>query len=87
MKKYILDGFEFKTKQDAYEYMKKIFDLPEYFGNNLDALWDCLTDLTDSEIEIKNAREIPKQIDGYGLKILDLFGDLVEEGIDIKINW
>lgn len=89
MKIYKLDGNEFNTRDDAYEYMAKELNLPEYFGNNLDALWDSLSMLDETEeIQIVNAREIPRQLGDYGLNILDVFGDLEEvDGINIKIYW
>lgn len=87
MKKYILDGNEFKTKNESYEYIKQVLELPEYVGKNLDALWDALTDLNNCEIEIVNARRIPRLINEYGLKMLDVFGDLANEKSNVSIKW
>ena len=40
-----LDGNNCKTSTDLYIELVKAFDLPDYFGKNLDALYDCLMDL------------------------------------------
>ena len=32
-------------KKDGHKYLKKVFNFPDYYGNNLDALYDCLTDI------------------------------------------
>jgi RNAse (barnase) inhibitor barstar len=32
---------------DLYAALARSLDLPSWFGANLDALWDCLTDLTE----------------------------------------
>lgn len=87
MKRYIIDGNEFVTRESGYNYLTKVFGFSESFGNNLDALWDELTELEDVEIVIENAREIPRLLEDYGLKILDVFGDLYDEGIELKIYW
>lgn len=39
----IIDGSEFKTEQEFHKLIKLKLDLPNYYGENLDALWDCLT--------------------------------------------
>ncbi|MCL1043679.1 barstar family protein [Shewanella marisflavi] len=44
----IIDGHEFKNKQEFHKLIKLKLDLPDYYGENLDALWDCLT----GEIEL-----------------------------------
>ena len=36
--------------QWRHDYLKMIFGFPEYYGKNLDALYDCLGDLGDTEI-------------------------------------
>jgi RNAse (barnase) inhibitor barstar len=40
-----LDGECCKTSVDLYNELESGFDLPDYFGKNLDALYDCLMDL------------------------------------------
>ena len=38
-----LNGKKMTDRKAAHAYLKKKLHLPEYYGNNLDALWDCLT--------------------------------------------
>ena len=38
-----LDGARLRTKEEAYPYLREKLGLPDWFGNNLDALYDCLT--------------------------------------------
>lgn len=44
MMKIVLDGLKMKNKKTTHEMLKKIFEFPDYYGKNLYALWDCLTD-------------------------------------------
>ena len=43
MKKIIFDFKKKKKKKDFYNKLSEKVDLPTYFGNNLDALWDVIT--------------------------------------------
>lgn len=43
MEKIIFDFNKINTPEDFYQAVKYKLNLPEYFGNNLDALWDCIT--------------------------------------------
>ena len=45
MKKIILDFKPIRTKEDVHKYLSMKFDLPDYYGENLDALYDCLTEI------------------------------------------
>lgn len=88
MNRYVLRGAAFTSREAAYDYMADVFDFPSYAGKNLDALWDLLHDKPGSEIEIADAREIPEQLGDYGLKLLDVFGDLQrEEGFSVHLYW
>ena len=42
-----IDGLAMKKKEDFYQNIKEELDVPEYFGNNLDALYDILTEHPD----------------------------------------
>lgn len=55
--RYVLDAMKMKTKTEAHPYLKEMLELPEYYGGNLDALYDCLSELENVEIEIQNMPE------------------------------
>lgn len=40
-----LNGIE--DKKDVHRYIAAALDFPDYYGKNLDALYDCLTDICD----------------------------------------
>ena len=42
-----IDGLSIKKKEDFYANIKTELNVPEYFGNNLDALYDLLTEQPD----------------------------------------
>lgn len=68
MTEYIeLDGH--KIKEYSHEYLIKTLDLPDYYGRNLDALYDCLTDICeDTEIHLFNSNDV-------SLDLIDTFFD------------
>lgn len=43
MNSIIIDFKNINSKEDFYPELAEKCELPEYFGNNLDALWDILT--------------------------------------------
>lgn len=42
----IIDGRRMTTIEATHDYLAKTLRLPDYYGRNLDALHDCLTDLS-----------------------------------------
>lgn len=48
---YLRAGF-LCEKELAHEYLQEMLELPEYYGKNLDALYDCLTSFSDVEFVI-----------------------------------
>ena len=44
----IIDGRRMTSIEATHAYLAKALRLPDYYGHNLDALHDCLTDLPNS---------------------------------------
>jgi len=52
MKKYMFDRNEFTWSEEFYKIIKKNFNLPDWFGENADALWDVLTGFLETPCKI-----------------------------------
>lgn len=49
--KYVYIGKETATTmEDIHAEFRRVFNFPEYYGNNLDALHDCLTEVTEESL-------------------------------------
>ena len=52
IQKYTIDFKDVKGIYDMFEIISTAMDFPDYFGNNWDAFWDCLTDMYGSKVNI-----------------------------------
>ena len=52
--KIVLDAGRMTSKEESHTYLKEVLNLPEYYGDNLDALHDCLEEMTSVEIIVEN---------------------------------
>ena len=87
MKKVHLNGKRMISKEVTHAYLKRKFDFPDYYGKNLDALWDLLTTLgKDTEIIILHKDSILESLGSYGEALLALFLELPEETDRIKVE-
>ena len=68
--------------QRGHKYLKEIFDFPEYYGENLDALYDCLSELDNTEIIILNMNEANRD----SLKIFSVMNQVADEYENLTIK-
>ena len=74
--KYVLDGKKMVSREETHAYLKETFGFPDYYGNNLDALHDCLTEMGEMEVEIENTAEMLAALGRYGEILLQVLEDV-----------
>lgn len=65
-------------RDEGHDYLKKALNFPEYYGKNLDALYDCLCEIS-CEIELVNSGSVEKDI-------IDTFSDAASENNLLKFK-
>ena len=83
MRKIDLDMNIPHSRQQIHEYLKVKLDLPDYYGANLDALYDCLTDMTGG-IRLYHAAEMRRSLLTYGEKILRVLKDAQSDALKVE---
>lgn len=72
----VLDGRQWLTPQHAHQHICQSLNFPSYYGNNLDALFDCLTTYHEPQqlmLLIIYPEVILDNLLSYGEKLLDTF--------------
>ena len=80
MKIIIIDAKRFTSKSDAHEYLAYSLDFPVYYGKNLDALADCLSELPRATaVIIKNVADASE----FAKPIFEVFDEILEKDFRI----
>lgn len=79
MEKIILDGAKMTDKTAAHEHIAETMGFPQWYGNNLDALWDMLSERDKAEIELTCAAAMLNELGTYGCRLLSCFFDAAAE--------
>ena len=79
----ILDFSQCKYFLQVHKLLKEKLGLPEYYGENWDALWDCLSYLFYNrgyfEVHIYGYYSMPEKWQTECLKMLEIFDDVHKE--------
>ena len=72
MKRYKVDLRNVYTRESLHKVLRDSLRLPDYYGMNLDALMDCLTDMrTDSRIEFIGLSALMDNLMEYGERFMN----------------
>ena len=81
----ILDLEGVSDKEDLYSRIRDAIEVPDYFGNNLDALYDVLTeDFEEKTIVVKGIEQSSDEMKDYMKKFRRLCDDVAEENEAIQ---
>src|SRR6056297_1219309 len=99
----LIDGKKMLSKEETHRYISKKLNFPEYYGKNLNALWDMLTTIhKKTTIHMYNVNYFLSH-SSYKHKLIDLIvgaseenkfldvkftdGDLEMEDLEMKFSW
>lgn len=77
METIVLDGACLREREQAMELLGQTLHFPEWWGRNLDALYDCLTDLGPMRLELQNRSALEET--GFGRRLLRVLRDAAAE--------
>lgn len=76
----IIDGNEIETRDMLHDILSKALDFPEWYGRNLDALYDCLTDLSeDVRLVIVHRDKLRAHLGPYGDRLFRVFSQAAQD--------
>ncbi|UHA75500.1 barstar family protein [Paenibacillus sp. 481] len=75
MQKIVIDGSSITSKEQLHQLLQQQLKLPDYYGGNLDALWDCLTCDVELPVEIewRDYEQTRKQLGDYADRMVQTF--------------
>ena len=79
-----MDCADIYDRETAHDCLSRSLELPEYYGRNLDALYDCLTEMPPCRIVLKNVSSL-RAIGDYGYAILEVLSDAAGDRADFVI--
>ncbi len=87
MKEIIIDGSAIFTSPDLHEVLANALSFPDYYGKNLDALYDCLTEIgEDIHLELRNWHHIESHLKDYSGKAVYVFHCAMDENPHLTVT-
>lgn len=88
MKKCILDGERIVHKNQLHDTLAGSLGFPEWYGRNLDALYDCLTDAgEETEIRFWNQDALESHLGNYAKDLVKVVRAAAKENAGIRLEF
>ena len=83
----MLDGKVMTDRPSAHSHLARMLDLPTYYGRNLDALYDVLTDIgEDTQIILEAPAAVIENLGKYGEALLSTMQEAAEDNPHLIIT-
>lgn len=81
-----LDGARLCCRREAMELLGQALDLPAWWGRNLDALYDCLTN-PGEPLRLELERGEAMEASPFGRRLLRVLEDAAAENPRLDLTW
>ena len=82
-----LDGSLMTDRAAAHDHIREQLSFPNYYGRDLDALYDLLTSLPETvEIDLANKDQMLEQLGAYGTSLLLTLQQAEEDAPNLILN-
>ena len=83
----MLDGKAMTDRPAAHSHLAERLDLPTYYGRNLDALYDMLSEIgEDTELILEDPAAVVEQMGKYGEALLSTMQEAAENNPHLIIT-
>lgn len=84
----ILDGQTIDSRETLHQRLTELLQLPVWYGKNLDALHDCLTDLREPiTLRVIHAHALRESLGGYASGFSHVLVDSERENEKLTVFW
>lgn len=81
MNEFVLNGENMTSREAAHAEIRREMRFPDYYGNNLDALWDLIS-CDECNVILRHPAPMLNALGAYGCRLLKTFFDAVKENPD-----
>ena len=86
-KRLTLNAKKMTTRERAHAHMKERLRLPDWYGNNLDALNDCLGEIGEpTRIIVRFTPALEETLGDYGVRIIRVLEQAAEENKNLTVT-
>ena len=83
----LLDGNAILDRETLHETLATGLCLPPWYGRNLDALYDCLTDVQEETVVVLRDRAaLEEHLGGYGRRFMRLLEEVSRENPHLRLE-
>ena len=86
MKVVILDGTTAPTREALHRHLARELAFPDWYGGNLDALFDCLTSVSEEVTITLDETALTESLGSYAQRVGKVLARAAEKNSNIQLN-